>query len=144
MKRNTAGKTKSRGTGVVLGRTLAFLAVTVVLILAILMGVIWVLEKGPSPTVTAIFCRSVRETSAIQWVANIYLSDEEIDQYKSQSTETMETQAVNTSLRFQITVSILTLYFKCDGLNTGFISIQKVQHFILELMSVSPSCIHAV
>jgi exopolysaccharide biosynthesis protein len=98
MKRNTAGKTKSRGTGLVLGRTLAFLAVTVVLILAILMGVIWVLEKGPSPTVTAIFCRSVRETSAIQWVANIYLSDEEIDQYKSQSTETMETQTVNTSL----------------------------------------------
>ncbi len=53
MKRNTAGKTKGRGTGLVLGRTLAFLAVTVVLILAILMGVIWVLEKGPSPTVTA-------------------------------------------------------------------------------------------
>ena len=43
MKRNTAGKTKGRGTGLVLGRTLAFLAVTVVLILAILMGVIWVL-----------------------------------------------------------------------------------------------------
>lgn len=99
MKRNTAiKKTKGRGAGLVLGRTVAFLAVTLVLIVAILMGVIWVLEKGPSPTVTAIFCRSVRETSAIQWVAGIYLSDEEIDQYKSQSTETVATETVNTSL----------------------------------------------
>ena len=99
MKRNKAMKTKPRGgAGLVLGRILAFLLVTVIIVGAILMGVIWVLEKGPSPTVTAIFCRSVRETSAIQWVANIYLSDEEIDQYKSQSTETVETAAVNTSL----------------------------------------------
>lgn len=99
MKRNTAMKTKKpRGAGVALSRTLAFLAVTLVLVVAILMGVIWVLEKGPSPTVTAIFCRSVRETSAIQWVANIYLSDEEIDQYKSQSTENVATETVNTSL----------------------------------------------
>ena len=99
MKQNKAIKTKHRGgAGRVLGRILAFLLVTLILLAAILMGVIWVLEKGPSPTVTAIFCRSVRETSAIQWVANIYLSDEEIDQYKSQSTETVETAAVNTSL----------------------------------------------
>ncbi|MBQ2895342.1 MAG: phosphodiester glycosidase family protein [Oscillospiraceae bacterium] len=99
MKQNKAIKTKHRGgAGRVLGRILAFLLVTLILLAAILMGVIWVLEKGPSPTVTAIFCRSVRETSAIQWVANIYLSDEEIDQYKSQSTETMETATVNTSL----------------------------------------------
>lgn len=99
MKQNTAvKKRKGRRAGLVLGRTVAFLGITLVLIVAILMGVIWVLEKGPSPTVTAIFCRSVRETSAIQWVANIYLSDEEIDAYKSQSTETVETEMVNTSL----------------------------------------------
>lgn len=51
-----------------LGRTLFFLFLTVILLLAVLLGVIWVLEKGPSPTVTEIFCRSMRETSAIRWI----------------------------------------------------------------------------
>lgn len=71
---------------------------TLVLILAVLLGVIWVLEKGPSPTVTEVFCRSMRETSAIRWIPNIFLTDQEIDAFKSQSTETLETQEVNTSL----------------------------------------------
>ena len=81
-----------------LGRSLALLGTTLVLILAILLGVIWVLEKGPSPTVTALFCRSVRETSAVRWISNIFLTDEEIDQFKSQNTENLITDAVNTSL----------------------------------------------
>lgn len=81
-----------------LGRTLFFLFLTVILLLAVLLGVIWVLEKGPSPTVTEIFCRSMRETSAIRWIPNIFLTDQEIDAFKSQSTETLETQEVNTSL----------------------------------------------
>ncbi len=83
---------------VMLGRTLFFLFLTVILLLAVLLGVIWVLEKGPSPTVTEIFCRSMRETSAIRWIPNIFLTDQEIDAFKSQSTETLETQEVNTSL----------------------------------------------
>ena len=95
MKESTTQKRDIRR---ILGRTLSFLAVTLLSLTAILLGVIWVLEKGPSPTVTAIFCRSVRETSAVQWVANIYLTDEEIDQYKSQSTENVVTDTVNTSL----------------------------------------------
>ena len=49
-----------------LGRLGAFLLVTLALLLITLLGVIWVLEKGPSPTVTEKFCRSMRETSAIQ------------------------------------------------------------------------------
>ena len=81
-----------------LGRIGAFLAVTLVLILLTLLGVIWVLEKGPSPTVTEKFCRSMRETSAIQWIPNIFLSDEEVASFKSESTENEETEAVNTSL----------------------------------------------
>ena len=81
-----------------LGRSLALLGTTLVLILAILLGVIWVLEKGPSPTVTELFCRSVRETSAVRWISNIFLTDEEIDQFKSQNTENLITDAVNTSL----------------------------------------------
>ena len=91
-------RTTGARAAVILGRTLFFLLLTLVLILAVLLGVIWVLEKGPSPTVTEIFCRSMRETSAIRWIPNIFLTDQEIDAFKSQSTETLETQEVNTSL----------------------------------------------
>ncbi len=64
----------------------------------ILLGMVWVLEKGPSPTATGTFTRSVRETSAIRWVSRIFLSAEELEQYKTVSTEEAETESVNTSL----------------------------------------------
>ncbi len=79
-------------------RFLAFLGVTLLCIVAVLLGAIWVLERGPSPTVTGMFTRSVRETSAIRWISNIFLTDLELEQYKSVSTEDQMTEAVNTSL----------------------------------------------
>ena len=98
MKRK-ANTTKSSGAALrALGRTGAFLGLTLLLVLIVLLGVIWVMEKGPSPTMTATFCRSMRETSAIQWIPNIFLSDAEIDAMKSQSTENVETETVNASL----------------------------------------------
>ena len=81
-----------------IGRFFAFLGVTLLCLLIILFGLVWVLERGPSPTVTAMFTRSVRETSAIKWVAGIFLTDEEIEQYKSVSTQDLSTEAINTSL----------------------------------------------
>ncbi len=86
------------GAGRVFGRLLAFVFLTVLLLAVVLLGVIWVMEKGPSPTLTATFCRSMRETSAIRWIPNIFLTDEEIDALKSESTENAETEPVNTSL----------------------------------------------
>ena len=80
------------------GRVFAFLGVTLLCIVITLLGVIWVLERGPSPTVTGMFTRSVRETSAIRWMSNIFLTDEEVDQYKSISTEETTTESINTSL----------------------------------------------
>ena len=81
-----------------LGRVTFFVLWTVLLTAVVLLGVIYVMEKGPSPTLTATFCRSMRETSAIRWIPNIFLTDAEIDAMKSENTENMETQAVNTSL----------------------------------------------
>jgi len=80
------------------GRVGFFVLWTLLLTVAVLLGVVWVMEKGPSPTMTTIFCRSMRETSAIRWIPNIFLSDEEIDAMKSESTDNVETEAVNTSL----------------------------------------------
>lgn len=81
-----------------LGRFGFFLLWTVLLTAVVLLGVVWVMEKGPSPTMTTLFCRSVRETSALRWVPDVFLTPEEIDAMKSESTEFVETEAVNTSL----------------------------------------------
>ena len=80
------------------GRFFAFLGVTLLCVLLTLLGLIWVLERGPSPTVTGMFTRSVRETSAIRWISSIFLTEEELENYKSVSTENTVTEAVNTSL----------------------------------------------
>ena len=80
------------------GRVFAVLGITLLCLLLCLLGIIWVLEKGPSPTVTGMFTRSVRETSAIRWISNIFLTDEELNEYKSVSTEDLATESVNTSL----------------------------------------------
>lgn len=90
--------TKKKGAARPLGRLGVFALVTLALLLITLLGVIWVLEKGPSPTVTEKFCRSMRETSAIRWIPNIFLSEEEVAAFKSESTESDKTETVNTSL----------------------------------------------
>lgn len=81
-----------------IGRFFAVLGITLLCIIAALLGMIWVLERGPSPTITGMFTRSVRETSAIRWISNIFLTDEELNEFKSVSTEDLATESVNTSL----------------------------------------------
>lgn len=92
---SSASSTKKRHP---VGRFFAFLGVTLVCVILTLLGLIWVLERGPSPTVTGMFTRSVRETSAIRWISSIFLTEEELENYKSVSTENTVTEAVNTSL----------------------------------------------
>ena len=92
---------KDKKSGVLIrgvGRALSLLAVTLLSLALILLGIIWVLEKGPSPTLTAAFCSSVRETSAIRWMSRIFLTEEELGAYLQESTSEMDTQQVNTSL----------------------------------------------
>ena len=82
----------------VAGRIFAFLGVSVGTILVVLLGLVWVLEKGPSPTLTGSFTRSMRETSAIRWIPSIFLSEDELAEYISVNTEQVETDTVNASL----------------------------------------------
>ena len=56
------------------------LLTTVVLLVAVLYGVMYVLAKGPSPTARDLFVRSVRETSAVGFLANLYFSEAEIQE----------------------------------------------------------------
>ncbi|MGX8692965.1 MAG: phosphodiester glycosidase family protein [Clostridia bacterium] len=80
------------------GRALSLLLATLLSLVLILLGLVWVFEKGPSPTLTAAFCSSVRETSAIRWLSRIFLSEEELSAYLQESTSELDTEPVNTSL----------------------------------------------
>lgn len=62
----------------VVGKILLVVLETVILAAVALYGVMFVLTKGPSPSARDLFVRSVRETSAVGFLANIFLSDDEI------------------------------------------------------------------
>ena len=98
MSNNRRKQNRGSGVGRFFGRLGFFIVWTVLLTALVLVGVVWVMEKGPSPTLTETFCRSVRETSALRWIPYVFLSDEEIAALKTESTESAETEAVNTSL----------------------------------------------
>ena len=68
---------------VYLGRFVLLLMETVLLVAMLLYGVMYVLAKGPSPTARDMFVMSVRETSAIGFLANLYFTDEEIAQIEA-------------------------------------------------------------
>ena len=78
-------------------RVLAVLLVVVLLLAVALYGVMFVLAKGPSPTAQKLFVRSVRETSAVGWLANLYFSEAEIARITGADTE-MLYQEMDTSL----------------------------------------------
>lgn len=64
--------------GKLLSRVLCFVLVTVLIVCAFLYGIMFILCKGPSETARNLFVMSVRETSAIGFLADIFLSETEI------------------------------------------------------------------
>ena len=100
--RRAAGKKRSSGRVLrVIGRFLLLLLETLLLICLALYGIMYVLAKGPSETARDLFVTSVRETSAIKFLANIYFTPEEIAEIETVK-ETMEYAPTDTSL---ITIS---------------------------------------
>ena len=74
------GKRKQRSSGAlsIAFKVLLVVVETLLLIVLALYGVMYVVAKGPSETARERFVLSVRETSAIGFLANWFLSDEEI------------------------------------------------------------------
>ncbi|MBR6708953.1 MAG: phosphodiester glycosidase family protein [Clostridia bacterium] len=81
-----------------LGRSLAILAGTLALLLIFAYGTMWVLVNGPSPTARRLFVLSVKETSAGGFLANLYLSEEEIEQILSADASGEEEEELDLSL----------------------------------------------
>ena len=64
----------------IVGRIALFLLTNILLIAIALYGVMHVLAKGPSPTARNLFVMSVKETSAMGFLANLFFTEEEIAQ----------------------------------------------------------------
>ena len=97
-----AGKNANKeGVVAKLGRAflklLLLLAETVLLAALVLYAGMYVLAKGPSPAIRKIFVTSVRETSAIGFLADLYLTPEEIAEIEAVR-ETEEFAPTDTSL----------------------------------------------
>ncbi len=76
-KKKKTDKGNSVGRGI--GRIVTFILVTLLVLVIGVYGVMWILVNGPSKRAKELFVISVRETSAIGWFANLYLSEEEIN-----------------------------------------------------------------
>ena len=72
-------KSPVRRIGGFLLRFLSFVMVVAVLLAIALLTAIWLVSRGPSPTVQRLFVLTVKETSAGGFLADIFLSEEEVD-----------------------------------------------------------------
>lgn len=82
----------------ILGRCFVVLLVTILLLAFALYGVMFVLAKGPSLHARNLFIMSVRETSAVGWLANLYCSQDEIAQIEAGKNVQSELEDTDTSL----------------------------------------------
>ena len=84
-------KRKNRlGFGRILGRILLLLLVLVLMVALTVYALGALFCYGPSPTAREAFVRSVRETSAIGFIANLYLSPAEIEAIYAKTEEVYE------------------------------------------------------
>ncbi len=103
-KRNTAnGKENKKKSifGRIIVSMLKILAVaveTVLLVALVLYAVMFMLTKGPSESARDLFVLSVRETSAIGFLANWFLSEDEIEQIEASKNEEVYYAPIDTSL----------------------------------------------
>ena len=89
------GKPKKK----IVAKILLILLETLLLVLVALYGLMAVLTKGPSSTAKKLFVKSVRESSAVGFLADIYLSPEEIAEIEASTGEDevieMDTSLIN-------------------------------------------------
>lgn len=79
-------------------RILAVVLVTALLLVFALYGVMFVLAKGPSVHARNLFVMSVRETSAVGFLADLYCSEEEIAEIEAGKNDFSQLEDTDTSL----------------------------------------------
>lgn len=84
MKNKERNKKQNRAL-IYIGRFFAALFTTIGLVLVFILGICFILIHGPSKAAKNQFVCAVKETSAMGWVANIYLSQSEINEIVSKN-----------------------------------------------------------
>ncbi len=92
------GKRRLRAAVTVILRILLALFTTLIVIAAALVGVVYVFEKGPSRAARNIFCISCMETSALKWVPNVFLSEDEVAEIVASNNIVSSEELTDTSL----------------------------------------------
>ncbi len=82
----------------IIGRVAAVVGAVLLVLVIAAYGIMWILVNGPSPTARRLFVLSVKETSAGGFLANIYLSEEEIDKILGTNAEEDPSAQVDVSL----------------------------------------------
>lgn len=91
-------KKKLRRVLMAAGRTATVFFVTLALLVAGALGAMWIMTRGPSPTMRGIFTLSVKETSAIGFLADIFLSENEVAEILARRDQCGVNEATDTSL----------------------------------------------
>lgn len=81
-----------------IGRALSFVFATVVIVLFAALGVLYLMSRGPSDSARDLFVLSVRETSAAGFLAEFFLSEEEIALIESANKPDISPDSIDTSL----------------------------------------------
>ena len=90
---------KEKRIGRIVGRTLLVLLVTVLLLALAVVGVVYVVLRGPSPAAQELLTRSLKETSAIGFIPNLFLSEARVNEIMSFKEEEEEAaEEIDTSL----------------------------------------------
>ena len=79
-------------------RILFIIGVFLLTFLAAVFGAIWVVMKGPSPKSAELLTMSLRETSALYWIPDLFFSKEEIQTIVDNNTVKVVSEATDTSL----------------------------------------------
>ncbi|MBR1659464.1 MAG: phosphodiester glycosidase family protein [Oscillospiraceae bacterium] len=90
MKKLTPGK--------IAARVVLVLLTAAALLLIAAAGAVWVVLRGPSPAAREMLTRSMKETSAIGFIPDLFLSEEAVAEIMSYREEVPETEQVDTSL----------------------------------------------
>lgn len=75
-------RAKSHRVMTVLDRIFGFMLATVLVIGVAGLGLVYVLERGPSPSLTNLFVRTMEETRRFDFMANIFLTEDEVSQIR--------------------------------------------------------------
>lgn len=85
-------------TGTVVKRILLVFFTTLLLLVLAVVGVVWVVLRGPSPSAQELLTRSLKETSAIGFIPDLFLPGERVAEIMSYKEEVTETEQTDTSL----------------------------------------------